>query len=269
MALRFLRPFVFGTAAALLLAPHMSFALDASKVVAKVNGKDVTIADLEKYKAENPQMRNLPTDVIIAPLREHAVNSILLDEAVKKSKTTTTKQFKERLEELKTVLARDLYLEQTVLGKISDATLKKMYDDEIKKLDGQTEMRARHILVKTQDEAKAIIKDLENGADFAKLATEKSTGPSKSQGGDLGYFGEGRMVPAFEAAVKKLKKGEFTKTPVQTQYGWHIIKLEDERPVQPPAFEDVKNQLKSAKAGEIMQQHLKELRDKAKVELVD
>ena len=112
---------------------------------------------------------------------------------------------------------------------MTDDEVKARYDEEIKKLPPQEEVHARHILVKTEAEAKDIIKQLDAGKDFAELAKEKSTDPNKSEGGDLGYFAKGRMVKEFEDAAFALKKGEYTKTPVKTQFGYHVIKVEDKR----------------------------------------
>ena len=105
-------------------------------------------------------------------------------------------------------------------------------------------MHARHILVKTKEEAEAIIKELDAGADFAKLAKEKSTGPVRPEGGDLGFFSPGQMVPAFEKAAFALKAGKYTKEPVKTQFGWHVIKVEEKRNAPPPEFDQVKDQVR-------------------------
>src|SRR5690606_21794865 len=115
---------------------------------------------------------------------------------------------------------------------------------EIAALPTQEEVNARHILVKTEDEAKAIISELDAGKDFAELAKAKSEDSNKSDGGDLGWFTKGRMVPEFEEAAFALEKGAYTKAPVKSQFGYHVIKLEDRRDVQPPAFEQVEPQIR-------------------------
>ena len=128
------------------------------------------------------------------------------------------------------------------------------------------EYKARHILVKTEDEAKAVVKQLDDGSDFAKLAKEKSTGPSGKTGGDLGWFRPQQMVPPFSDAVAAMKKNTYTKKPVKTQFGWHVIKLEDLRDVQPPKFEDIKDQVKTIVQTKRVQKYVKSLRDKAKID---
>ena len=144
--------------------------------------------------------------------------------------------------------------------------LKKEYQEQIKNAPKE-EYKARHILVKTEDEAKEIIKSLKDGADFEKLAKEKSIGPSGPNGGDLGWFTATTMVPEFADAVAKLKKGDITDQPVKTQFGWHVIKLEDTRKVDPPSFDSMKDKLRSIVANKSIQNYLSELHKKAKIEL--
>ena len=131
------------------------------------------------------------------------------------------------------------------------------------------EVHARHILVKTKEEATAIIKQLDGGAKFEDIAKEKSSDGSAGQGGDLGWFGPGQMVPEFEKAAFALEVGAYTKEPVQTQFGWHVIKVEDKRAQQPPAFEQVKDQIRSALLREKYFALVKSVRDAAKVEIAD
>ena len=127
-------------------------------------------------------------------------------------------------------------------------------------------MRARHILVKSEDEAKAVIKELDGGADFAKLASEKSIGPSKAQGGDLDYFGRGQMVKEFEDAAFGLEAGAYTETPVRTQFGWHVIKVEDKRKSEPPTFEEAESALGQEMSQEIAEALMRELTEKATIQ---
>ncbi|MDQ7073759.1 MAG: peptidylprolyl isomerase [Gammaproteobacteria bacterium] len=127
--------------------------------------------------------------------------------------------------------------------KADDSELQKEYDKQVAKIEG-TEFKARHILVKKKEDADGIIKDLKGGKDFAEMAKEKSIGPSSTKGGDLGWFRPKTMVPAFAAALKTMKKGEYSETPVETRFGWHIILLEDVRDIPKPKFEDVKDQIR-------------------------
>ena len=161
-------------------------------------------------------------------------------------------------------------VEKEVIGKITDQEVRARYDKEIAARPAVNEVHARHILVKTKEEAEAIIKQLNDGADFQKLANEHTTDPSgKSNGGDLGYFGPGQMVPEFEKAAMALEPGSYTKEPVQTQFGWHVIKVEDKRPQQPPPFDQVKDQARSAVMRDKYFALVKEARADAKVEIPD
>jgi len=134
-----------------------------------------------------------------------------------------------------------------------------LYDEQMK-LAAPLEFKARHILVETQGEAVDIIAQLEGGADFAELAKEKSTGPSGPSGGDLGWFPPDRMVPEFSQAVQALADGAFTKVPVQTQFGWHVILREDSRESTPPPYDSVKDVLKQNVEGKKLQDYLASLR---------
>jgi peptidyl-prolyl cis-trans isomerase C len=161
-------------------------------------------------------------------------------------------------------------VEKEVVGKITDAEIQARYDKEIAATPPVNEVHARHILVKTKEEADAIIKQLDGGADFQKLANEHTADPSgKTNGGDLGYFGPGQMVPEFEKAAAGLEVGAYSKEPVQTQFGWHIIKVEDKRAQQPPAFDKVKEQVKSLLIRDKYFALVKEARANAKVDIPD
>ena len=144
---------------------------------------------------------------------------------------------------------------------MGEDALRKRYEESIKDSAEQgEEVKARHILVACEEDAKAIIEELKKGADFAKLAAEKSTGPSGTSGGDLGYFTADAMVPEFSEAAFALKPGEITEAPVQTQFGWHVIKVEDRRAVQPPSFEQMQPQLAQEMTREILTKAIEELR---------
>jgi peptidyl-prolyl cis-trans isomerase C len=152
---------------------------------------------------------------------------------------------------------------------ITDADVKARYDKEVAATPPEEEVKARHILVKTEEEAKKIIADLDAGKDFLELAKLSSDGPSAEQGGDLGYFTKGRMVPEFEAAAFELKPGEYTKTPVKTQFGFHVIKVDDRRPAAAPPLEQVSDQVRQVLLRERYAALLDEARAEAEVEVVD
>ncbi len=253
-------------AAGLVLTAPAAIAA-GDKVLARVDGVEITQSALEFANDElKGQLDKIPQDQRRALVIKYLVDRALLVEAAKKAGTDKTAGFAKRLAYYKDRAYRDVYFENAT--RVGDAQARAFYNEQIKLRKPQTEMRARHILVKTEDEAKAIIKQIEGGADFAELAKKKSTGPSGASGGDLGYFGEGQMVPAFSAAVTAMKKGEISK-PVKTRFGWHVIKLEDKREKSPPAYEEVaaeiKKLLRRKKAGEL----IVSLREKAKIEIMD
>ena len=151
---------------------------------------------------------------------------------------------------------------------VTDAEIKAEYDSKVAGENG-TEYKARHILVKTEAEAKKLIAELDKGADFAKLANKHSLDAKESQnGGDLGWFVAGQMVAPFSEAVAKLEKGKYTKTPVQTQFGWHVILREDSRAQTPPSLESVKEQLMPYLQRKKVQTMVETLRKQAKVEIL-
>jgi peptidyl-prolyl cis-trans isomerase C len=149
---------------------------------------------------------------------------------------------------------------------VSDDELKKAYD-EVKKSATRAEYKARHILVKDEAEAKKIIKELDKGADFAELAKKKSDGPNGKNGGELDWFGANGVPKPFADAVAKMKPGTYTKEPVQTEFGWHIINLEETRTAEPPPFEDAKPQLTALVQRQKLGQEVAKLRDAAVVDL--
>jgi peptidyl-prolyl cis-trans isomerase C len=178
-------------------------------------------------------------------------------------------EFKRRMELLHERALHSALVDKEVAGAITDADLKKRYDEEMAKQAPVNEVHARHILVKTKEEAEAIIKELDKGGDFEKIAKEKSTDGSAPQGGDLGYFTEGQMVPEFAKAAFALPVGKYTEQPVQTQVGWHIIKVEDKRIKQPPSFDQVKAQLRQVVLRDKYFAMVKETRAAAKVDIAD
>jgi peptidyl-prolyl cis-trans isomerase C len=151
---------------------------------------------------------------------------------------------------------------------VSDEEMHKVYDDAMASMKGEEEVHARHILVETEDEAKTIIDQLKGGADFATLAKEKSKDPGGQDGGDLGYFTKAQMVPEFAEVAFKMYPGQIS-NPVKTQFGWHVIKMEDKRQKQAPAFETVKPQIESFLVRKAQNELVGQLRQAAKVERLD
>lgn len=246
-----------------LLLPSAQ-AADAN--VATVNGKPIK-QSLVDYIAKDATARGQNVD---ANVRSVIVNKLISSELVvqEAQKQGMDKQpdYVAKEELLRRELLVNTYIENFLKKTtVSEADLKAEYD-KFKQQVGDKEYSARHILVATEAEAKDIIAQLGKGGDFAKLAKEKSKDPgSKDKGGELGWFPPAAMVKPFSDALGTLKKGQVTQTPVQTQFGWHVIKLDDTRTAQPPAYDKVKDNLKKQVQQRNLEKMLSDLRAKAKV----
>lgn len=251
-------------AAVFALAP-LSQAAEA-KVLASVNGKDITQQDYDDYVAANTKGAEGAKVDRNRVLNDLISRELVYQDALKKG-LDKDKELLAKLEAVRQSMILGAALEKAMNNPaISDKELKKMYDDRIADFKVK-EYKARHILVKTKDEAEKIITELDMGGDFAELAKQKSTGPSGKKGGDLGWFAAEQMVPEFGKAVTQLEKGKYTKTPVQTQFGWHVIKLEDSRTATPPSFDDVKEQLRKIAEQQRANDYLQALKAKADIKI--
>jgi len=243
-----------------------------------VNGESITADEINQVVgAQGMKFDTLDKDMQKKVL-DMIVERKLLAQNASKAGLEKTDSFKEKLEMIKKDLVLNVWMEQEA-KKIEESTkeseLKEFYKKNEKNFKTPAELKASHILVKTEDEAKAIIKQLEGAkdvkAEFAKLAKEKSTGPSGANGGDLGWFPASRMVPEFSAAADKLAKGTFTKEPVKTQFGYHIIYLEDKKPAGMKKFDEVKEQIKGLvnrnKFNKLIESTVAKLKKEAKIEL--
>jgi len=259
---------LLGSAAVLALTTTPPAATDTKSdpVVAVVNGKTLKRSDVvASAQTLPPQYRN-QIDQLFPQLVDRLIDITLMVDEGRRQKLQNDPEVKAIVARYEDEAIREVLVRRFLAGKLSDEALKKRYADEVTKVPPSEELRASHILVKTQDEAKAIIKQLQGGADFAKLAKEKSTDTSAGNGGDLGYFGNGDMVPEFYAAAVKLKKGEYTKDPVKTQYGWHVIELTDRRTKAVPKFEEVKDQVKDQVTQELISAWLADIHKTAKIQ---
>jgi len=215
-------------------------------VVATLNGEPITEADIAMAEADlDPQFGRLPEAQRRAAALSAVIDVRLFAAEAEKQLIDQSEDFQQRMEFLRERALHSAYIDQNVVQGITEEDLRVRYEEEIAKIEPKEEVRARHILVETEEEAAEIIKQLDEGADFATIAGEKSTDGAAAQGGDLGYFTRGRMVPEFEEAAFALEPGTYSKEPVKTAFGWHVIKVEDKRMQEPPAFEQVENQIRS------------------------
>ncbi|MGE0055848.1 MAG: peptidylprolyl isomerase [Hyphomicrobium sp.] len=257
---------LIGAVPAILPAPVKA----EDKVVATIDGKPITEADLAVADSEiGGDMGSMPEDQKRMSLLEFLIDNQLFAEAAEANKLDQGPAFESRLAYLKRRALRELYFDKVIKGSVSDEEARKLYDEQVKKLKPEEEARASHILVETEAEAKDIKEKLKNGGDFAALAKEHSKDPgSKDNGGDLGFFTRGQMVPQFEEVVFSMNKGDIS-DPVQTQFGWHLIKLDDKRAKAPPAFEVVKDRILQSMLLQKASRTAIDLRSKAKIEYVD
>jgi peptidyl-prolyl cis-trans isomerase C len=269
LGLRASRPLALVAGAGLLaLAMAAPASAGDTDVVATVNGKPIIEADVKMLDAlMGDALARVPEASRHPLLVNVLVETRLLAEAGEAAGKETSPAVQRRLEWLKAQTLRDAYVHEVVDPQVTDAVVRARFDEMIKQVKTQTEIHARHILVKTEDEAKAIIAELDKGADFATLAKAKSTGPTGPHGGDLGFFGRGRMVPAFDKAAFELKVGDYTKVPVKTQFGWHVIKVEEARDIKPPSFDEVKVRLRQRMEQEKLREVVTALKAKAKIEI--
>ncbi len=245
--------------------------VDPNAVVATANGKPITEADLTLAENDlDPQFSRLPPEQRRAAALSAVIEIRLLSDKAAADGIDKQPDFQRRMEFLKQRALHSALVESEVAAKVTDAEIQARYDTEMANTPPVNEVHARHILVKTKEEADAIIKQLDGGAKFEDLANQHTTDPSgKTTGGDLGYFAAGQMVPEFEKAAFALEPGSYTKQPVQSQFGFHVIKVEDKRAQQPPAFDQVKEQFRSLVLRDKYFAMVKSLRDAAKVDITD
>ncbi|WP_367156078.1 peptidylprolyl isomerase [Methylomonas sp. HYX-M1] len=234
--------------------------------VASVNGVYIskkTLATLEKEIAERSQGQSFPKEQLLEELIQR---ELLIQQALQKQ-LDKSPEVMERMETVKNSLLSQAALQDYLKANpVTDDEIKAEYDSKMANMG--EEYKASHILVKTEDEAKKLIADLEKGGNFQELAKKHSIDPMGSEGGDLGWFTADRMVPPFSEAVIALQNGQFSKQPVQTQFGWHVILREDSRALTPPPFDAVKEQIRPMLQRQKAQNMIENLRKTAKVEVL-
>lgn len=250
-------------------APNPYAEMDSDTVLASVNEEEITLADVREEIAKlPPQVRQQNNEARLVPLIvNQMINTDLLTDAAYAAGLLENEAVQDRLKQTEAQLVREFYVRQMIEGQITEDKLRARFEEFLFETPRQTEVKARHILVDDQAKANELIQELNDGAEFADLAAEHSTGPSAERGGDLGYFTARDMVPAFAEAAFSLDPGQITQEPVKTQFGWHIIKMEDRRKQPKPSFEEVEPQLRAQMTESILQEKLAELREAENVTL--
>lgn len=255
---------------ALLVGISWSLAAEENKVLATVNGDPITESYVDQIMQElESQFADVPEPDRQAAALSSAIEIKILSHRARTEGFTEHSTFKQKQQIFEERLLHELIISETISDAITDDALRARYNLAVSGVTSETEVRARHILLGSREEAVAIIKQLDDGADFTELAKEKSIGPSNSNGGDLGYFTAGRMVPEFEAAAFALEAGAHSSSPVVTQFGFHVIKSVDKRQTSVPSFDEVKPQLQQRAISETYGRLMSETRESATIEFTD
>jgi peptidyl-prolyl cis-trans isomerase C len=252
-----------------LAAPAMAQDASPDTVIATVNGEPITGADLALAGAEfGDQLGQVPPDRRQAALLDLVINIRLASKAAMAEGIESDPAVARRLELARNRTLYSEYLRKKFIAAATEDAVKKRFDQELADFKPADEVKARHILVKTEQEAKDIIAQLDAGADFAEIAKEKSLDPgSGKSGGDLGYFKRGTMVKPFEEAAFSLKPGTYTETPVKSDFGWHVIMVEGQRKEPPPTFESQQQRIQQELIRETFESEIEALRADAKIEM--
>jgi peptidyl-prolyl cis-trans isomerase C len=255
--------------AMVLLAALPVRAEDSNPVLAKVNGSEIRQSDVVLAEEElGPSLAQMDPSTKKENVLAFLIDMKIVAKAAETKKIEDRDDFKARLAFARNRLLMDNLLAAEGKAATTEEAMKKVYDEAAKQIEGEQEVHARHILVETEDEAKAIEAELKKGADFAELAKKKSKDPGASDGGDLGFFTKDQMVPEFSTAAFSLEPGKIS-DPVKSQFGWHIIKVEEKRNRKAPDFDQVKSQIETYVTRRAQAEYVAKLRETAKVERMD
>ena len=271
----FTRPLVARVLGTLALAVFLAApitvlrAQDSDPVVARANGVDIRQSDLALAEDEvGANMPQMGADQKREYLITYLTDVVVLAQAAEQQKLGDRGDVKHRIDFERNKVLMATLLQDIGQAAMTDEAMHKVYDDAVKQMPNEEEVHARHILVPTEDEAKAIEAELKKGADFATLAKQKSKDPGAAEGGDLGYFTKDQMMPEFAEVAFKLDKGQIS-DPVKTQFGWHIIKVEDKRIKPTPTFDEVRGQIENYVAQRAQADMVEKLRSAANIERLD
>src|SRR6516162_10859925 len=255
----------FGFALVLFAGPLRA----EDKVLAKVNGAEIRQSDVALAEEElGPSLAQMDPATKEENVLAFLIDMKIVAKAAEDKKVQDSDDFKKRLAFTRNRLLMDSLLANEGKAATTDEAMRKVYQDASKEIAGEQEVHARHILVETEDEAKAIKAELDKGADFAELAKKKSKDPGSADGGDLGFFTKEQMVPEFSAVAFSLDPGKIS-DPVKSQFGWHIIKVEEKRNRKAPDFDQVRAQIETYVTRKAQAEYVGKLRDSAKIERMD
>lgn len=263
----------FVTCAAMALlavaaGPLPALAQDDNPVVATVNGEEIRRNEvIDAIRRMPQQIQQMPPDILIPAIAERIVDGRLMAAQGYAENVQDNEEVKQRVAEAEREIVQGFWVDQEIAARITEEAVAAAYAEMLAANPPAEEINARHILVETEDEGKALIQRLSDGEDFVALAAEASVGPSGPNGGDLGYFTKEQMVAPFAEAAFAMDVGSISENPVQTQFGWHVIRVEDRRMTPPPTLEQLREQIEGGLAEQSYREIVAELREGADIVL--
>jgi peptidyl-prolyl cis-trans isomerase C len=252
---------VAATAQVQLVAPG------SDPVVARVDGAEIRFSDVAAAAQRLPeQFRDMPPQILFPLLIDQMISEAVLTQAARKAGLQDTPEVRRQMARIEDQVIQQALIGREIAEKVTEQSLRARYQREIADRPAEAEVRARHILVQTESEARAIIAALAGGADFAATAREKSRGPGAAEGGDLGFFKKEDMPEALAEAAFALEPGQVAPNPVRTQFGWHVVKVEERREQPRPSFEEAEPALRRAASEEVVEALVERLRSQARIE---
>jgi peptidyl-prolyl cis-trans isomerase C len=240
---------------------------EGDPVVAKINGATVHRSEVLRVKNSLPdQYRSYPIQMLYPVLLDQIIDSKLVAQEGRKDNLQDDQDVRQQMAFIEDRIIQEVYLNRYVQKSVTDDALQARYVEFLRLNPSEEEVRARHILLEDEATAKAVIEEVQGGVEFAEAAKERSTGPSAAQGGDLGFFGRNDVVPEFSEAAFGLDAGAMTEAPVQTKFGWHVIKVEEKRLSTPPSFDETREQLVAELSRDLVRDLVADLRDGATIE---
>lgn len=247
-----------------------SAAQDPDRVVATANGQPITEGEAAATLARMPpQFQQQPLPMVLPMIVQQIAIGRLIGERALEEGLGEDEEVKQRLEEAEAEIIQNIWIERQLTAAVTDEAVEAEYEAYKLANPPADQVKARHILLESAEDATAVIEALNNGGDFETLAAEKSIGPSGPNGGDLGYFTKGDMVPEFAEAAFSLEPGSITETPVQTQFGWHVIKVEDRRTTAPPTLEEIRPELENSVRQTQLRTVINDIQSKADIVFLD
>lgn len=236
-------------------------------VVARVDGEPILLSDLAAAARDLPEeLRGAPPQMLYPLLLDQMIAGRAVTAAARRARLDQDEEVRARIRRAEEQELQQAWLTREISARVNDAAIRARYDREIAARPAEEEVRARHILVPTETEARAALAEIRGGADFMAVAQRRSTGPGAREGGDLGFFRRGDMVPEFAEAAFRLQPGQVSEAPVQSPFGWHVIKVEERRTAPPPPFEEVAQAIRQQLMEAEVQGAVERARAEARVE---